>query len=160
MFDGTVADSVVDVPLDTPAYPTLNRVRSFGSTVSKFVPVIETAAPGSADAGENDVIVGARLPVSTVNTDPLVTDPAGDVTAIVPVVAPDGTVTTSSLAVALEILAAVPWKLTVLEPGVDENPVPLIRTVAPTAPFPGENAMIEIAVDPVRVIDSRFPTAS
>jgi hypothetical protein len=160
VFDGTVADSVVDVPLDTPAYPMLNRVRSFGSTVSKFVPVIDTAAPGSADVGVNDVMVGARLPVTTVKGVALVADPAGDVTAIVPVVAPDGTVTTSSFALAPEIVAAVPLKLTVFELGVEENPVPLILTMVPIDPLRGANAMTEIAVDAVRSIASRLPTAS
>ena len=157
VFDGTVADSDVDEPLETPAYPTLKRVRSLGSTVSKFVPVIETEAAANADVGVNEVMVGARLPVTTVKAVALVVDPAGDVTAIVPVVAPDGTVTTSSFALALEIVALVPLKRTVFELGVDENPVPLILTVAPTRPLPGEKAMIETAVDAVRSMTGDCP---
>ena len=53
--------SVVDVPLDTAAYATLNRVRSFDKTVSKLVPVTVTEAPASPAVGVNPVIVGARL---------------------------------------------------------------------------------------------------
>jgi hypothetical protein len=63
--------------------------------------------------GVNEVIVGAGDPVVTVNEEALVADPAGAVTAIVPVVAPEGTVTTSFVVVALEIVAVVLLNVTV-----------------------------------------------
>ena len=61
------------------------------------------------------VRVGApsEPPVVTVNGPLLVAEPVGVVTAIGPVVAPLGTVTTSWVAVAEDTVAAVPLNVTV-----------------------------------------------
>src|SRR5262249_12486848 len=92
VFDGTAVDRLVDVALDGVAYVAFIRVRSFASTVSKLVPVTVSGVPATPRVGEKLVIVGARLALTTVNAVALVAEPPGDVTAIVPVVAPDGTV--------------------------------------------------------------------
>jgi hypothetical protein len=105
------------------------------------------------------VIVGCSLAV-TVKLAVLVADPDGDVTAIGPVVAPEGTVVTSRVAVALTTELAVPLNVIVFRPGVGLNPVPAIVTVAPIAPVPGENAMIETVDEAKRAIESRLPIAS
>jgi hypothetical protein len=63
--------------------------------VWKFVPVIVTGVPAAPIVGVKLVMVGALLEDVTVNGLPLVAEPDGVVTAIVPVVAPDGTVATS-----------------------------------------------------------------
>jgi hypothetical protein len=60
-------------------------------------------------------------------------------TVIVPEVAPLGTLTLSDKDVAASTVAAVPLNLTVFEAGVEEKPVPLISTVAPTSPFGGSS---------------------
>jgi len=68
---------------------------SLAAVGSKFVPLIVTDVPATASAGVKLVIVGADTPeVVTVNDEPLVALPDGDVTLIVPVVAPVGTVVT------------------------------------------------------------------
>jgi hypothetical protein len=79
------------------------------------------------------VIVGTPLAV-TVKLAGLVADPDGDVTAIGPVVAPDGTVVTSRVAVALTTVLATPLNVIVFRLGVWLNPVPEIVTVAPITP--------------------------
>ena len=65
-----------------------------GRRVSKLVPVMVTEVPARPVVGEKLVMVGVRFVVTT-KGDGLDADPAGDVTATVPVVAPVGTVTTS-----------------------------------------------------------------
>jgi hypothetical protein len=79
--------------------------------------------PATAEVGVKLVIVGALLAV-TVNAVALVSDPLGLVTAIVPVVAPDGTVTTRCVVDAELTDADVPLKATVFDPGVALKPVP------------------------------------
>jgi hypothetical protein len=59
-----------------------------------LVPVIVTDVPATAEVGVKLAIVGASL-AATVNDVSLVSDPFGLVTAIVPVAAPLGTVTTT-----------------------------------------------------------------
>jgi hypothetical protein len=58
------------------------------------------------------------------NTEEDVVDPAGDVTPIVPVVAPLGTVTTNCVVEAAVTVADVPFNVTVFELGVGLNAVP------------------------------------
>jgi hypothetical protein len=89
-----------------------NLVLSFAAVGSRFVPVIVTAVPGAPTVGLNEVIVGAPVEALTVKAATDDADPFGEVTEIGPVVAPDGTVTTSVLAVADEIVAAMPLKVT------------------------------------------------
>ena len=92
--------------------------------MSKLVPLIVSEVPASADAGEKLVIVGARLADNTTYAAGLDALPAGAVTPTRPVVAPVGTVTTNSVAVAVDTVAAVPLNETLLRPGVVENPLP------------------------------------
>lgn len=110
--------------------------------MSKLVPLTVTDTAPTPLAGVKLVMVGTAGTV-TVNADELVAEPFGLVTPIVPVVAPDGTVTTSIVVDADEIEADVPLNVTVFEPGVALNPVPWIVTVCPIGPSFGENSMIE-----------------
>ena len=100
------------------------------ATGLKFVPVIVTGVLAVPIVGVNPVIVGAPVELVTVKISAVVADPAGDVTAIGPVVAPEGTATTSWLALAEVMVAAMPLKLTVFWLAVVLNPVPKIVTVA------------------------------
>jgi hypothetical protein len=86
--------------------------------------------------------------------------PAGEVTEIVPVVEPFGTVATNCVALAAVTVAAVPLKSTVFWLGVALKAVPLRVTVVPTGPLVGTNPMIETCDDEFREIESRLPTAS
>src|SRR5688572_27110353 len=103
----TVVPIEVDVAEDTCAWPTLNVTRLCVVVVWKLVPVTVTAVPSTPMAGEIPLIVGAEL-TATVNDVLLVADPVGVVTAIVPVVAPDGSVVTISVVVDDVTVAAVP----------------------------------------------------
>lgn len=96
----------------------------------KLDPLIVTVVPGAPEVGENEVTVGVA-PV-TVKTAVLVAVPLGVVTAIVPVVAPDGTdvwicvdeMTLKTAAVPLNETPVVPPKLdpvsVTVVPGVPE----------------------------------------
>jgi hypothetical protein len=143
VFGATDVVSVVAVAAVTPATVVLKAVRLFAISVSKSVPVTVTAVPGTATAGDNPVMVGPLTPAPTTNAEPLVADPAGAVTAIVPVVAPTGTVTVSVVVVAAEIVAVVPLNVTVSCDGVAENPVPAMVTVVPAGPLLGETEMMD-----------------
>src|SRR5665647_708258 len=71
----------------------------------------------------------------------LVPTPRGVVTAIVPLVAPEGTVTVIRVALGtLKLVAGVPWKATLLAP---LKPLPVKVTEVPTGP--------EVGVKPVTV---------
>jgi hypothetical protein len=97
----------------------------------KFVPVIVTEVATGPDVGDRLVIVGVGR---TVKLDPLLFTPLATRTTF-PVVAPDGTVTITLVALQLATLADVPLKLTVPLPWVEPNAVPVIVTAAPTAPL-------------------------
>ena len=100
-----VAELIVELTI-------LNVARSLSALVSKLVPVMVTAVPTVPTVGVKLVIVGAPDgPEPTVNELELVADPVGLVTAIVPVVAPDGTVATIRLVLEAETVAAVPLKV-------------------------------------------------
>ena len=138
----------------------LNVTRSFAAVVSKLVPLIVTEFPTTPIDGENDVMVGACDPVVTVNVALLVADPPGAVTWMVPVVAPLGTVATSFVVVAVEIVALVPLKATVSLLTVAEKPVPKMVTVVPTGPLVGVNVMMDTVDVACRPIARMLPTAS
>lgn len=78
------------------------------------------------------------MPV-TVNFVPLVSEPAGVVTEIFPVVAPGGTVAVIFVSELTVNVAVVPLNFTAVAP---ENPVPLIVTEVPTGPLFGEKDVI------------------
>ena len=111
---GTLAPMLVPVDDVTVPFTILNAARSFATTVSKLVPLIVTAVPGTPIVGVNPLMVGAPAgPVVTVNELELVTEPIGDVTDIVPVVAPVGTLVTIKLVLDAVILAETPLNVTV-----------------------------------------------
>jgi hypothetical protein len=84
------------------------------------------------------------------------------VTATGPVVAPAGTVTSSSVELADVTAAATPLNVTVLLAGVGVNPWPWISTVAPTAPWEGliDRIESEAAAEAERLIWTILPTES
>jgi len=100
--------------------------------VPKFVPVIVTEVPTGPDAGFRLVMVGPEA-VVTVNVIPLLALPP-TVTTRGPVVAPGGTGTIMLVSLQLVGVPAVPLKVTVLDPCVAPNLVPVIVTSVPTAP--------------------------
>ena len=99
----------------------------------KFVPVMVTDAPTTADAGDKDVMLGVGSTVKLT----LLLATALTVTITGPVVAPAGTGTTMLLALQLAGVAVVPLNLTVLAPWVAPKVVPVIVTDAPTPPDVG-----------------------
>jgi hypothetical protein len=131
---GTVTVSeVVLAALTTAAVP-LKDTTLFAGVVLKFVPDIVTVAPTAPLVGVKEVNVGVGRRVkleALVNVIPLT------VTEMVPVVAPDGTVTVSEVVVAALTTADVPLNETILFEGVELKFVPEIITVAPTAPLDG-----------------------
>jgi hypothetical protein len=92
-LEGTVVAMLVPVADVTSAKFTLNLVLSLEG-ISKFVPEIVTALPATPMVGENPEIVGAPVEAVTVKLELVVNVPAGVVTLIVPVVAPEGTLVT------------------------------------------------------------------
>ena len=103
----------------------------------KFVPLIVTEAPTTADVGEKLVMLGAAA--VTVKATPLLATPA-TVTTTFPVVAPAGTGATMLVALQLVGVAAVPLNCTVLVPCVAPKFVPVIVTDAPTTADVGAKA--------------------
>jgi len=105
---------------------------------SKFVPFTVTVVPTGPDVGENEVIDGAAVAVTT-KSDELVAVPSGVVTEMGPVVVPLGTValilvfelTVNDVTVFLNLTSVALLKL-----------VPLIVTDVPTGPLCGENDVI------------------
>lgn len=85
------------------------------------------------EVGDRLVIDGAGV---TVKLLPLLLTPLA-LTTTFPVVAPEGTVATITVAVQLVIAAVVPLNLTVAVPCVAPKLVPEIVTDAPTAPDTG-----------------------
>ena len=138
----------------------LNVALLFDATVSKFVPVIVTGVPGVAIAGLNPEIAGAPFGGDTINEVLLVAEPAGEVTLIVPVVAPAGTVVMICVAVEEVTAAAAPLKVTVFWLGVALNPVPEMVTNVPAAPPFGVNSITAAVAELWRVMETRLPTAS
>jgi hypothetical protein len=104
----------------------------------KWLPLIVTVVPTAPDEGEKLLIVGA-FPEDTVKFDELVAVPNAVVSAILPVVAPEGTVAVTRLSFWKAKAAPIPLNVT------EEAPVkwlPLIVTVVPTAPDEGEKLLI------------------
>lgn len=157
---GTTAVTVVVVEPVGDVKVLLKRVWLFVAVAeSKFVPVIVTPVPATAEVGEKLEIVGALTAATTNDVDD-VSEPLGLVTAMAPVVAPVGTVTVRLFVVAALTVAVVPLKVTVLDAGVALNPVPWIVTVSPIGAPSGEKSMMLTCVGDERVMLRRFPTAS
>lgn len=102
------------------------------------MPVIVTAAPTAPVVTERLVMLGAA---TTVKLFPLLAVPE-TVTTTFPVVAPVGTVATMLVALQLVAVAEVPLNFTVLLPWGEPKFVPVIVTVAPTAPDVGDRLVI------------------
>jgi len=126
-LDGTLVVIEVDVAETTAGKLAFNVTRLFEATVSKLVPEIVIEVDTGPRAGLKLVIVGWPLFAVTVKVADDEADPAGEVTLIVPLVAPTGTMTTNSVAVAESTTAVVPLKRTEisLELGYGWNPVSL-----------------------------------
>ena len=100
------------------------------------MPVMTTEVPAPPDVGVNPVIVGG----GTVNELLLVAVPPGVVTAIVPDVAPAGTVAAIDVSLfTVYVDAARPWNRTALAP---VKCVPLMATEVPGGPLAGVNDVI------------------
>src|SRR5262249_24231154 len=117
------------------------------SVASTCVPVIVTAAPGATMAGPKAAMAGTSGAAVTVKRVALVAEPVGVVMVIGPVTAPDGTVTTISVAVTEATVAGMPLNVTVFSPGVLLNPVPCTVIDVPTGALSGVNSMIETTED-------------
>ncbi len=129
---GTVVMMVVSEALVMVAAVPLNLTVLFARVVSKPVPVMATVVPAEPVVGEKLAMVGI-----TVKSDVDVTVSLFSVTVIGPDVAPEGTVTTSVVLVALLIDAVVPLNLTVMSDTVVLKPAPVMVTVSPTTPLDG-----------------------
>jgi hypothetical protein len=118
------------------------------AVVLKFVPVMVIEEPTAPELVKpvmlNDVLL---LAVVTVKSLADVTVLLLTVTAIRPVVAPDGTVTTSCVAVAETTVAVVPLNVTVLFAITVLKFAPVMVTDVPTAPLDG--VKLEIVGDGV-----------
>lgn len=111
----------------------------------KLLPVIVTAAPTGAAAGEMLVMLGATMKFTPLLGQPLT------VTTPLPVVAPFGTVTQILVLPQLPTVAAVPLKVTVLPLWLDPKLLPLIDTAVPTGPELGERLVIEACTITVKL---------
>ena len=78
---------------------------------------------------------------SIVKLIPLLATPP-TVTTTGPVVAPEGTGTVMDVPLHVPGVAAVPLNVTVLVPGEEPNPLPVIVTDVPTTPIVGERLVI------------------
>src|SRR5688572_14352354 len=103
-------------------------------TPLKLAPLMVTSVPGLAVPGEKLVMRGV-----TVNTGALVTEPAGVVTEIGPVVAFAGTVAVMVPPLLTVKEALTPLKRTAVAP---VKPVPLIVTVLPGKPPEGAKPLM------------------
>jgi hypothetical protein len=104
----------------------------------KLVPLIVTELPGGPEGGDRLLILGDAI---TVKDAPLLSTPLTWTTTL-PLVAPDGTGTTTLVALQLVGVAALPLKATVLLPWVEPKLLPVIVTDVPTVPDVGERLLM------------------
>jgi len=107
----------------------------------RFDPAITTCVPGAPLLGENELITGAGFAVKSVA---LMTVPPGAVTAMRPVVAPEGTVAVILTAELTVKAATVPLKVTEVAP---VKLAPLMTTLAPIPPAVGVKLVIRGATE-------------
>lgn len=136
---GTITVILVGVDPVTIAATSLNFTIFSESVSLKLVPAIVTIAPAAPLKGLKSVIVGIGI---TVKSDALVTVIPFKVKEILPVVAPDGTVVIILVAVEPVTIDGVPLNIITLFAGVALKFVPVIVTVALTAPLVGVKAVI------------------
>jgi hypothetical protein len=107
--------------------------------VPRFAPLIVTGTPIAPNVG---AVVDTEGVGFSVNDFPLLANPPTDTTTF-PVVADAGTVAAMEVFVQLVIpVATVPLNVTLLPPCAPANPVPLMVTLAPTAPELGDTLEI------------------
>jgi hypothetical protein len=140
MWPEPVADGVI-IDIDVAAavlgfnpLVTFTISRSLRGAGSKFAPVIVTAVPGATICGANESMRAFPSELVTVNAPELVTEPDGEVTVIVPVVAPLGTDTTIDVADAELMTAGVPLNVTVSCAGFALKSAPEMLTDVPIGP--------------------------
>jgi hypothetical protein len=134
---------VADVTVKVVAPVPLNRT---AVAPVKFVPLIVTLVPASPLVGVKPVIVGG---LRTVKFVALVAVPPGVVTLSGPVVAAAGTVAVIAVAEVTVNKALVPLNRTRVAP---LKFVPVIVTVAPTAPLVGEKLVIVGGLTTVKLL--------
>src|SRR5947199_8417768 len=120
---GTGTVRLVEPALVGVANARLRLTRSLAGATSKFVPVTVNGLVPSQICGEKLVMVGGPADAAVTENDALlVADPFGVVTAIGPLVAPDGTAAASCVVLAVVTVAGVPLKVTVFDAGVALKP--------------------------------------
>ena len=129
---------VADQDVGTATVP-LKRSVLVPCVVPRFVPVTVTGFPTAADVGDADVSVGVGM---TVNATPVLVCP-DTVTVTGPVVAPEGTMADTLVALQLVGLAAMPLNRTRLVPAVVPKLLPEITTAAPTPALVGVSDVID-----------------
>ena len=131
--DGTGTTMLVALQLVGEATAPLNVTLLVPWLAPKLEPAIVTEVPTGPEVGFKLEMPG---PVETVKVTPLLARPP-TVTTTLPVVAPEGTGTTIVVAFQLVGAAAVPLKVTVLEPCVAPKFEPVIVTEVPADPDVG-----------------------
>src|SRR6266481_2190341 len=131
---GTEAAMLVALQLVAVAAIPLNVTVLVPCVAPKFAPVIVTDVPINPDAGFKLVMLGPGT--VTVKFMPLLATPP-TLTTTFPVVAPDGTSTTTLVALQLVGVAVIPLNVAVLVPCVAPKFAPLIVTEVPTNPEVG-----------------------
>jgi hypothetical protein len=156
---GTIAISWLVVADITGAGMDPKRMVSNAGVGSNPVPLTVTVSPTAPIVGLTLVMVGPAE-LRTVKASALVADPAGVVTAIVPVVAPAGTFAVSIVVEAEMTVAGVPLKVRASSAGVDEKAVPDTVTSVPGPPEAGVNPRMAAAEALRRSIETMLPAAS
>src|SRR6266481_2555375 len=131
---GTGATKLVALQLVGVAVIPLNFTVLVPCVAPKFAPVIVTDVPINPDAGFKLVMLGPGT--VTVKFMPLLATPP-TLTTTFPVVAPDGTSTTTLVALQLVGVAVIPLNFTVLVPCVAPKFAPVIVTDVPISPDVG-----------------------
>jgi hypothetical protein len=164
-----VSDMVADVPAGLTVTPDavmaagLKAGRNEKLAPVRLMPVtwkLLTLPPCKADFGLMDVITGI---CSTVKLAEEVTVDEPTVTVIVPVVAPEGTLTVRLSVVAAVTVAGVPLNLTTFPPGVVLKFWPWMVTEVPIAPCWGVKFRMASVFAPAvveRVTETILPTES
>lgn len=132
----TGTEVVIEVEVDelTIAVTPLNFTVLFAGVLLKFAPVIVTIVPMLPSGGSKLVIIGDGNTVKFVGLIKMI---PLTIIKIGPSVAPAGTNTVNVVDVAAVTVAEVPLNVTRLLAGVVLKFVPVIITVAPTAPLEG-----------------------
>jgi hypothetical protein len=136
---GTVTTMLVALQLVGVASVPLKLTVPLSCIAPKFVPVIVTEVPTTPEVTERLVILGAGTMVKLT----LLLAVPDTVTTTFPVVAPDGTKTSTVSVLQLFGVAVVPLNVTVLVPCVAPKPDPAIVTEAPTAPDVGDKLVMD-----------------